>query len=41
MKTRPDAEELFDVDRQTEGRTDRHKDSNCPFFIFVKAPEII
>ena len=31
MKTRPVAEELLDVDRQTEGRTDRHNNANCPF----------
>ena len=31
MKSRPVAEELLDVDRQTEGRTDGHNDSNCLF----------
>jgi hypothetical protein len=31
MKTRPVAEDLFDADRQTDGRTDRHNDANCPF----------
>ena len=31
MKTRPVAEDLFDVDRQTEGQTDRYNDANYPF----------
>jgi hypothetical protein len=29
-------EELFDVDRQTEGRTDRHNDVNCPLSHFCE-----
>jgi hypothetical protein len=29
MKNRPVAEELFDVYRQTGGRTERHQDANC------------
>ena len=31
MQTFPVAVELFYVDRQNDGRTDRHKDANCPF----------
>ena len=44
MKTRPVAEELFDVDKQTEGRTDRLRDGQTDitmlifrFRIFVNA----
>jgi len=27
---------MFDVDRQTGGRTDRHNDVNCPFSQFLR-----
>ena len=40
MKTRPVTEELLHADTQTEGPTDRHKDANCLFRIFVNAPQI-
>jgi hypothetical protein len=31
MNNLPVAEDLFDVDRQAEGRTDIYYDANCPF----------
>jgi hypothetical protein len=36
MKNRPVAEQLFYVDRQTEGRTERLNDDNCPFSEFFR-----
>jgi hypothetical protein len=36
MKNRPVAEELFYVDRQTEGRTEIHNDANYPLSQFLR-----